>query len=486
MNLSTPVLRSLCRLCSCTGFSNRYIAEILGISPGSVGKHQKQFKDLGLTWEQVKLMEDKALREMLYPRKKRRTNKVMPDLGKLHERLEKDKNLCLRVLHDEYQAIFKEQAYSYTQLSFRYRKFRRKLKLSARLKRYPGEAFYIDFAGTLIPWTNADENGREEKAQLFVMVAGFSCLTFAYAVPSQKIRNFIKAHVKGFEFFGGVPEVLVPDNLKSAVIKPGKDLVLNKSYGELADYYGTNVIPARICRPQDKGLAEQAVLHVTRWITTKLKERTFFSIDEINEAISPLLDELNNRPMTDYEKSRRERFEDNEKAVLKPLPKYAFKRVTAKITSEKVYIYFDGLCIAEHRRSDVVGGSTTDSNHQTPEHRAYSSQNLKSYVAWSKKVGPGAQKVVRAQYEGKRDDAMIANKACSRLKSVAELYGKEDFELACLRAIEIGSPNVSRIQSMLKSGVFKVPLESITEQPLLPEHSNIRGSNYYQLGDQHD
>ena len=514
MNLSTPVLRSLNRLSTTTDFSNRYIAEILGISPGSVCKYQKIFQERGLNWKLVKNMDDSAFRNHVFPRKKRSANKVMPDMELMHERLTTNKDLCLRVFHDEYQSIYKKQAYSYTQLNYHYRRFKRRLKLSARLKRHPGEAFYIDYAGTLIPWVNADKKGQIEKAQVFIMVAGYSGLIYMIAVPSQKISDFIFAHIQGFRYIGGAPEALVPDNLKSAVTTPGKNLVANKAYQELAEYYCTEIIPARVRKPQDKALAEQAVLHATRWITARLKERTFFSVEEINEAISEPLDELNNKKMTDFGKSRRERFEEFERATLKPLPKsdfeygkwithrkvppdyhvkiekhyysVPFKRVAdfvdAKVTRDKVYFYFENQCIAAHKLSNEVGGFTTNPKHQSPEHRAYTSQGLNTYLTWARTIGSGAERVVKIQYEGRHDRAMVANRACSKLQQLSLMYGNEDFELACLRSIKIGSPNVSRIQSMLKSGMFRIPLESVSEQTLLPNHSNIRGSNYYQSG----
>ena len=262
---------------------------------------------------------------------------------------------------------------------------------------------------------------------------GCSNYTFVWASKSQRIEDWIDAHIQSFEFFGGVTESIVPDNLKSAVTKPGRDPELNRTYQEMASHYGPVILPARVRKPQDKAKAEAAVLHVSRWILAPLKERTFFNVEEINQAIQMLLPALNSRPFKDLPGSRQSRYEEIDRPALRPLPVKRFEyaewvtpikvrddyhvrvlkhfysvpfhltqeQVEARITRSMVEIYHQSKRVAAHIRSYEEGGTTTDKKHMAPQHLGYAEQNLEVYLSWAKRFGPAAQAVVRAQYEGK-------------------------------------------------------------------------------------
>lgn len=516
MKLKIAVVRNIARQCLNTDYSNRTIGDVNNVSSTSVSNYRSRLQEKALTWEMIKGLDDLELKKSLFGDSISRFRKILPNLNHVHERLLRNKHLCLKVIHDEYCSIYKERAYSYTQFCFHYRKFKRKLALAMRIKRYPGEVFFIDFAGTTIPWKC--ESSEIRKAQILVIVSGYSSYTFACALPSQKEEDFIYGHIKAFEFFGGVPEAIIPDNLKSAVIKAGIDLTLNKAYLEMAEHYIVEVLPARVGKPKDKGLVEEAVLHVSRWILARLKERTFFSVDEINDAIQELLPELNNRKMTNYEGSRKSRFEQFEKPLLKALPekpyeygkwlgeqsvpndyhvkvdkhfysvsyKFVSEKVICRLTRNQVKIFLNHKCVATHQRSFEIGGFTTNVKHQSPEHRAYANQSIDTYLAWAKNLGDAVEQVVCIQYEGKNNQSIIANKACSTLKKLSRLYDHDDFVAACQRALDIGSPNVTRIRSILKSGIFRIPLDSFSKQNAIPRHSNIRGASYYAAGGNHE
>lgn len=495
-----------------TEFSNRRIAQILSVAPNTVRFYRERFVRADLNWEQVQEMDDLELISKLHLRRKRSVDKVMPEWNHIYERLSKNKHLTLEIVHEEYRAIHKHRAYAYSQFTHYYRKFLKKIDVTLRLQRFPGEAMYVDFAGTLISW-RCRESGKTKPAQVFVAVLGYSSYTFACAVASQKLRDFISAHIQAFEFYGGVPEGVVPDNLKAAVTTPGSDPILNRSYQDMAAYYDCAILPARVRKPRDKGIVEQAVRFVSRNITSRLLERTFFSIDEINEAIQELLKELNNRPMKNYEGSRESRFEQTEKEKLRALPAFPYQfsewvpsqkvpsdyhakvfdhwysvpytlvgeRIDARASKNSVEIFHNNNRVAIHPRQTEVGGFTTDKSHMPPQHATYSEQGLKEYIEWASSYGPATMEVFKVQYQGKRDNSMVANKACSSLKSLAKTYDNKEFEAACARALSIASPTLKSIKSILRTGLYKFGSSEIPVQASLPLHQNVRGSSYYQM-----
>lgn len=513
MSIPTNVLRELSRLFDNTNYSNRYIGKILGIAPNSVTHYRKRFIDLQMNHKSIVDLDDPALLALLQLRRGKSNDKVMPDYLSIHERKSKNKYLSLQLLWEEYRAEFKENAYCYAQFTHYYRQFLKKIDISLRLTHFPGEAMFVDYAGTLIPWTDI-KTKQQHKAQVFVAVLGHSNYTFVYASRSQKIEDWIQAHIEAFKFFGGVPEAVIPDNLKSAVTKAGPFPEINRSYSDSMTHYGTHILPSRVRKPQDKAKAEQGVLFATRWITAKLLEQQFFSLEEINTAIAELLPGLNQRSLRDYPGSRQSRFEENEKQALKPLPTMPYEysawqapqkvpsdyhvkvlghfysvpfekvgeRVEIRVSQKVVEIFLHSKCIASHIRNHVEGGVTTNPQHLAPQHSAYQKQSIEHYLEWAAEFGEQTAAVVRAQYEGKRVDSMVANKACSQLQSLARLYDVVEFEAACARAVAIASPTVKSVRSILSTGLYKLEQTVKPVQGLLPLHDNVRGAGYYAQG----
>lgn len=516
MKIKPKQRRSIVNWITTTNYSNRKIAALEKVSPTTVADYRRRVTLLELDRDNIKALDDlelatKLLKESIV----RDLNKVMPDFDYIHDRMTRCKHMTLRLLHLEYQEVYGDQAYCYSQFTYYYRKFLEKLDISMRLNRYPGEAMFVDYAGTLIPYRDL-ESGKEYKAQIFVAVLGWSSYTFVHASRSQKIEDFIESHIRAVEFFGGTTEAWVPDNLKSAVIKASRDdLVINPSYQDCGNHCGSVIVPARVAKPQDKALAEQAVLHISRWITAPLLERTFFSVDEINDAIMELLPELNDRPMRDYAGSRRSRFEEVERETLRPLPKESYEygewqtqqkvpadyhikvmgdyysvpfglvsdKVEAWVSHRLVNIFQHGKCVATHirYRGQDSGHTITDPNHMPPQHLAYAKQGLDHYVDWARGVGANVESIVRAQYKDRRDQSMVANRACSNLQRLSRLYEAPDLEAACKRALDIGSPTVTSIDSILKTGLYKLDREPSNDSGL-PDHGNVRGAGYYQQG----
>ena len=418
MKLATNTFREVLRLSLASDFSATRIGEILGVATNTVLYYRKQLDDVDMTWDQLKELSDSELAMKFMVVRERDQNKVMPDFADFEKRKLHNKYLTNQVLWEEYKSEHRSEGYSYSQFNHYYQQFRNKVRVTERIQHYPGEILFVDYAGTTIPWRDK-KTGKVMKAQIFVAVLGCSNYTFVWASKSQKLDDWIEAHIEAFEFYGGVTESVVPDNLKSAVTKPGRDLELNRTYQDMARHYNVVILPARVRKPQDKAKAEQGVLHISRWILAPLLERTFFSVEEINHAIQTLLPVVNSRPFKDLPGNRQSRFEEIDKPSLRSLPGKRFEyaewiaqqkvrddyhvkvmkhfysvpfhlvgeRVEARVTSKIVELYHDNKRVASHLRSHEVGGATVDKHHMAPQHLAYSDQGLESYLAWAKRFG---------------------------------------------------------------------------------------------------
>lgn len=505
-------LRELSRLLLSTNYSNRRISAMTEVAPNTAKLYRQRLIEEEIGLEQLLQLNDLQLLQRLTRVKGIHGEKVMPDWPELHERRRKNKYLTLALLHEEYQAEFGVRAYKYSQFTEYYRQYCKKIDVSMRLLHEPGEALYVDYAGKLIPWKDP-KTGSKYKAQVFISTMGYSGYLFMWASRSQNVEDWIQAHVRAFEFYGGLPQCVVPDNLKSAVISPYRTdnpLALNRNYQDMNRHYGVHIVPARVRKPQDKAKAEQGVLFGTRWITSRLLERQFFSLEEINTAIAELLPSLNERPLRNYPGSRQSRFEEIERAALRPLPvqPYEFGQWQAKQKVPKDYhvkvdghfysvpyslvgehveprlkvntleLFHQGICVATHVRSHDVGGFTCLPGHMPTAHQAYAKQDKNHYLQWAQAFGASAIAVVESQYQGLSDRSIVANRACSNLRSIARLHETEDFELACARAIDISSPTVKSVQSILRTGLYKLNARQEAETKL-PQHDNVRGASYY-------
>src|SRR5690606_31352500 len=279
-----------------------------------------------------------------------------------------------------------------------------------------------------------------------------------------------------------------------------------------ARHYGTVIAPARPGKPKDKAKAEAGVLFVSRWITTALRRRKFFSVDEINEAIVELLQQLNERPFKRLPGCRRSRFEELDKPALKPLPGRPFEfaewaaeqkvgpdyhvyakdhaysvphylvgeRVEARVAHRVVEIFYRGKRVAAHIRSDKPGLHTTDPNHRPPQHQAYANQTPGRFLQWAQKIGPATVLAVEAQFEGRPDHSMLGRKACSQLQQLYRLYDDpERFEAACQRAATIKSLTVKSIRSILQRRLHEIDADEVPAQTTLPLHDNVRAADDY-------
>lgn len=313
---------------------HRQIGRALNVSPGTVSYYVQAAKAVGLNWPLPDELDDDALNALIEPLAKqlrtRPSEYFMPDWNEVHKALSQ-KHMTLMLLWEMYAKTHATRAYSYTQFTRHYRQWCKKQRVTMRLEHKAGEKGFIDYAGTTIPIYARKSDGIEYQAQLFVMALGVSQYTFVYASRSQTLPDWIDAHQRAFRFFGGVPEVLVPDNLKSGITDSCQfEPEANPTYADMATHYNTAIIPARPRTPQDKSIAENAVLVSSRWIIARLSKQKFYSLQALNNAISELLTTLNHKPFQKRQGSRYQQFIELEKENLIPLPKSAYELATLK------------------------------------------------------------------------------------------------------------------------------------------------------------
>jgi transposase len=437
----------------------------------------------------------------------------MPDLEAIHREL-KRKGVTLQLLWFEYKEKHPD-GYQYSRFCELYRLFAKKLDVSLRQPYRAGEKLFVDYAGQGVPITDP-KTGEIREAQIFVAVLGASNYTFVQATDSQDLPCWIKSHVDALKFIGGVPEIIVPDNAKVAVSRPCRyEPDINPTYLDFAQHYALTVIPARSAKPKDKAKVESAVLITERWILAALRNRSFFSLLELNEAISELLIIFNSRKFKKLNSSREELFETLEKPVLKPLPDrhYEFaqwkkatvhidyhieidghyysvpyqlvrEQVDVRITTLTVEVLFKNKRVASHRRSYVKGAFTTLMEHRPKAHQRYLEWTPDRIVRWAAKVGPHTEALVQKILE-KRPHPEQGFRSCLGIIRLGKSYSPERLEAACFRALNIHARSYGSVASILKKGLDQQPLQHIPKAKRIV-HQNIRGNQYYLLKEDQD
>jgi len=328
--LSMKRIKEILRLKYCAQLTHRQIGKSLCISPGSVSRYVNDAEACGLSWPLPEEISDEALERLIYGDKQSLPKRYhVPDWSAIYVELKK-KGVTKQLLWEEYRNQYAAKAYSYSQFCTHLRAWIKLQKLSMKQVHHAGEKLFVDFAGQTIPVVQS-HIGETRQAQIFIAVLGASNYTYAEAVWTQQLPDWIMSHVRAFEFFNGVPEMVVPDNLKSAVSKACRyDPDINPSYQQLASHYNFAVTPARPYRPKDKSKVEVGVQIVQRWILARLRHQDFFSLKELNQAISTLLKELNERPFKKLPGSRRTAFLQLDKGALKTLPKEPYQYIEIK------------------------------------------------------------------------------------------------------------------------------------------------------------
>jgi transposase len=489
--------------------SQRQVALQCSISRPCVGEYLRRASDAGLSWPLPQELTDAELDRLLFPPSPKldAEQRGVPEWAAVYEELRK-KNVTKFLLWQEYREL-NPLGYNYSWFCDQYRRWLGKRDISMRQHHRAGEKLFIDYAGHTIAIVDA-RTGEESQAQIFVAVLGASNCTFAEATATQSLPDWIGSHVRAFEYFGAVPEILVPDNLKSGVTKAHRyEPDLNPTYQDMAQHYNVVVIPARVRRPKDKSKAELGVQVVSRWILAALRNHTFFSLQQLNTRISELLIRLNDRPFRKLPGCRRSRFESLDRPALKPLPVNAYifaewgkarvnidyhvevdrhyysvpnayrkMQVDVRYTELSVECFYNSQRIASHSRSRMIGHHTTVREHMPESHRQYGDWSPERLISWAHKYGKCTAELVNQIMQSRRHPEQ-GYRSCLGILRLEKTYGAERLEAACQRALLLGTKRYKSVESILKHGLDQVDPVSDAEPVLPDDHDNIRGPSYY-------
>ncbi|HEY8587499.1 MAG TPA: IS21 family transposase [Rhodanobacter sp.] len=507
------VQKNLCRLLLTTDLSNREIGQRCNVSHNTAGRYRERLCEEGLTWERISELPQEVLDAQLNSGRARVKKRfVEPDWSHVHAELPRS-GVTMTLLYEEYAAGLDSNPMSDREFRRRYDRYKRSLGLVMRQARRPGEGLFVDYSGKRPAITNP-ETGVRTPVELWVGVLGSSPKTFAYCTPSQQLPDWIDAHVRAFEFFDALPQHLVPDNLKSAVIKISRKdgHYINPTYQAFADHYDVMVMPTRARKPKDKAAVEGGVRIAQMWILARLRNRTFFTLHDLNQAVAELLVLLNDKRMRSRgDKSRNELFEEIDRPAMRSLPVQPYeyaewkigvtvpqdyhivwernyysvpfslvtRKVNLRVTSHTVEAYHRDQLVATHSRSYGVDGVFPKKEHQPPAHRLYGEEQMAELVAWAETVGAAVHQFMQQHQQA--HSAAASMQAFRGLKRLARDCGAERLDHACARALRLRATAISSVRSMLSRGIEKTPLQDdvAANDPIAP-HQNVRGAADYE------
>lgn len=501
------------------GISVREIAVRIGVAPSTVRLTMKRLEQAGLDEAAVADLSEAALEARLFSHvgtKQGHRRRTEPDFALIHREL-KRKHVTLQILWDEYIEAHPD-GYRYSRFCDLYRGFERRLSVTMRQTHVGGDKLFVDYAGDTVPVVVDRLKGTVRRAQIFVAVMGASNFSYGEATWSQALGDWIGVHGRAFEAIGGVPNLLVPDNTKVAVIKACLyDPQINRTYAAMAAHYDTAVLPARPRKPRDKAKVEGCVLIVERWLLGRLRHRIFYSLAELNAAITDLMRRLNEeRIIRRLGRTRRQLLEELDRPRLKPLPvepyvfaewrirrvgidyhvevekhfysvpfRLARQEVEARITARTVEIFAKGERVAAHLRSSGNGGHTTVREHMPSSHRRHGDWTIERIRKEAARVGSVTAILCDLILE-RRSHPEQGFRACIGILRLAKPFGPSRLEAAAARAIDIGALSYGSVRSILDKRLDQVPPTQAGKRqepgpdaaPIL--HPNIRGPRYYQ------
>jgi transposase len=492
----------------------RQIARSVNVSQSTVHEYIERFRAAGLNWPLPTEMSEAELERKLFSADSgvaRPSAKTFPDFAHIEEELRHHKHTTLQLLWEEYKASHAD-GYGYSRFCYYYRRWKQAHDLVLRQEHRPGEKLFVDWAGDTIPIYDP-ATGQARPAQLFVAVLGASNYTYAEAAPDQQTASWIGGHVRCFEFLGGCPRLVVPDNTRTGVSKACRyEPDLNPTYQEMAMHYGVGVLPTRPYKPRDKAKVEVGVQIAERWILAALRHTKFFSLAELNRVIRELLDRLNTRPFKKREGSRRSLFEELDRPVLRPLPverfdlaewsqaivnidyhvqfdnsfysvPYQLARQTVEVraTPTIIEIFHRGKRVASHVRTRKPYAAITNHEHRPASHRAHLDWPPSRMIQWAASVGPRTSQVVERILEAQPHPEM-GYRACLGIIRRGQRYTPARVEAAAERALVTGAVSYRSMDSILRHNLDRQPLTSPPTSRSVQEHDNIRGAAYFDPG----
>jgi len=510
--LSMRTIKEVLRLKWEKKLSKKQIAKSCNIARSTIRDYLERAQNAGLSWPLPPDLDDGRLEALLFPSVPEEPpgKRGLPSMEYIRKELTR-KRVTLRLLWLEYRQA-NPDGYQYSQFCERYHQWRGTIDVSLRQthRAGPGEKLFVDYAGQTIPLMDP-VSGQTREARLFVAALGASSYTFAWAAFSEDLPSWIEANVRAFHFIGGVPEILVPDNLKSGVTKPCYyEPEINPTYHKFACHYGTVIIPTRRLKPKDKAKVESAVQVAERWILAALRNHTFFSIEELNRAIAERLKDLNNRKFQKMNSTRRGLYETIDRPALKPLPSGPYQyaeckkvrvnidyhieidhhyysvpyqlvkeQVEAWVTTTTVEVLFKNRRVATHPRSYEKYQHTTLPEHRPKAHQKYLEWTPSRIMDWAGKNGPNTGKLASCIMESRKHPEQ-GFRSCLGVMRLVKRYSSERVEAACGRALFLKAYSYKSVESILKTNLDKqeLPAFSSPEKPIV--HYNIRGREYYQ------
>jgi len=489
--------------------SQRAIARALGLSQSTVNEYLRRFRGSGVGWPIPPALDEAAVEARLFTDLTPPVGvRPAPEWGSIHAEL-KRKGVTLQLLWIEYKQR-EPTGYQYTQFCQHYHDWAATIEPVLRQVYTAGEKAFVDYAGLTMPVVDA-ATGDTREAQIFVGALGASHLIYAEATWTQSLPDWIGSHVRMLEYVGGVPALIVPDNLKAGVTSPCYyEPVVHATYQDFATHYGTVILPARVRHPRDKAKVETAVQIVEREILAPLRHDVFHALAELQHAVAFALDRLNARPFQKLAGSRRSVFEATERAALRPLPPTRYElavwksakvnidyhisvaghlysvpyrlvgvQVTVRLTATMLEVLHQGTRVAVHARSVQKGHYSTEPTHRPKAHQRHLEWTPSRLIAWGTSIGLATGAVI---------DALLARsphpeqgyRACLGLLSLKKRYDAVRLEAACVRACEAQTMRYRSVKSILATALDTIPVDPVTPTTPLPAtHAHVRGAAYY-------
>jgi transposase len=500
--LSVRKIREVLRLKNEAHLSDRQIAAVLGSARSTVQECLRRARVAGLIWPLPAQMDDEELSSRLYPRAEAAPRYPTPDFAAIQVELT-HKGVTRMLLWQEYKARHPDGC-QYSAFCRDYEAWLGRQDAVMRFEHTPGDKLFVDYAGKTMPVIDR-QTGEIQVAQVFVAALGASHYTYVEATMTQTVADWLGAHVRALEYFGGVPRAIVPDNLKSGVLRVCRyEPDLNPSYQDFAEHYGVAILPARVRKPRDKAKVEVAVQGVERWIMAPLRHQSFFSLGELNIALRSELERYNDRPLSRESGTRRSRFLELDRPALGPLParRYEYatwkrakvfldyhveferryysvpyrligKSVDLRITAHTIEIYYRGQSVARHLRASGARRFTTDGEHRPERHRAVIELNHERLLERAEAVGPATASLLREQVHRRShpDEALRASLGILRL---AHDFSAVALEQACVRALALRTYSYRAVRTLIITPPAPTAAASTTTT-----HDNVRGAGYF-------